>query len=91
MRSDYYIEVDDTEVNLIKQLFTDLGVQYDHSFEYSSIDSINKFSRLFRVSLSKYELLYIQLSCKTGFIRKPDYNQSDKQQTMSSDMCQSPC
>lgn len=65
MREEYHIKVDRTEKEHIERAFKYLGVEPNTVI---SLNTISGSALEYMVELSKYELLYVRLVCKTGAV-----------------------
>lgn len=64
MKRNYHIKLPKEERGTLESVFRQLGVSPDF---VSTMDANPEFSVHYIVELSKYELLYIRLACKTGY------------------------
>lgn len=67
MKQSYHIKVSGEERETIDSVFRYLGAEPEF---VSSYDGHPEFSIHYIVDLSKYELLYVRLACKTGYCGK---------------------
>jgi hypothetical protein len=88
MKKNYHIKIEENERKHLEDILKTLNIFSTTTVvdTYNGIKIINYF-----VSLSKYDLLYIRLACKVGkIVCVDDWNVTQKQHDMSSDICQSP-
>jgi hypothetical protein len=81
MRSRYLIQIDASENQKIESALHSLGISFGPAAHCRRFRDWYEYD----VSLSKYELLILRLSCKTGTVTR-----IENQQNMSSEMAQSP-